>query len=71
MPKLSMDKPKLKEMDLSNSQVQTLVKNFTFIMTARGVKLKIEDLSRSSVQQIQKVVGDLYLTLGLDVMLTS
>jgi hypothetical protein len=22
------------------------VKNFTFIMTARGVKLKIEDLSR-------------------------
>jgi hypothetical protein len=46
MPKLCMDKPKVKEMDLTNSQVQTLVKNFTFIMTARGVKLKIEDLSR-------------------------
>ena len=49
MPKLCMDKLKVKEMDLSNSQVQTLVKNFTFIMTSRGVKLKIEDLSRSFV----------------------
>jgi hypothetical protein len=47
------------------------VKNFTFIMTARGVKLKIEDLSRFVVLQIQEVVGDLYLTLGLDVMLAS
>jgi Leucine-rich repeat (LRR) protein len=66
-----MDKPKLKELDLSGNQVQTLVKNFTFIMAARGVKLKIEDLSRSYVKQIQDMVGDLYLTLGLDVMLTS
>ena len=40
-------------------------------MAARGVKLKIEDLSHSFVKKIQDMVGDLYLTLGLDVMSTS
>ncbi len=60
LPKLCLDKPKLKELDLKESQVETLVSNFRFILKNKGIQLKIDDLNPKFVKEIKKTVSALY-----------
>ena len=46
-PRLCIDKQKIKELDLSPNQINTLVKNFKFMLASSGSVLKLEDINPS------------------------
>jgi Leucine-rich repeat (LRR) protein len=46
-PRLCLDKKKIKELDLSQNQINTLVKNFKFMFASSGTVLKLDDINPS------------------------
>ena len=71
MPLLCTDKPKIRDLCLTENQIKTMVSNFKFFLTSEKIMLKISDLNPKFVKQIENTVKELYLNMGLDVVVNS
>lgn len=71
MPLICTDKPKVKELSLTSNQAKTMVANFKFFLTSQKIMLKIDDLNPRFVKQVENTVQELYLNMGLDVIMNS